>query len=117
MQRYEEASPAACALRMGVLKHRHLRRKPLPAPPDDRVNMLRPIVQHTRSNVRSVWPDKRAQILIDTDLPEQAQIPQGTKEGVGQDRRKVGGAFSKPCQSFSGQLEYCSSRMRRQTKA
>lgn len=89
----------------------------LPAPMNDGVDMLRPIVQHTRSDVRAVRPDKRALFFINFSLPEPVQIPQGTKEGVGQDHREVGGAFGKSCQSLSGQLKYCSSRVGRQTEA
>jgi hypothetical protein len=42
-----------------VLRNRCRNRKTLPAPLDDGVNMLRPIVQHTRIDVRPVRPDKR----------------------------------------------------------
>ena len=52
-----------------------LRPKTPPAPLDDGVNMLRPIVQHTRSDVGTVGPDKRAQLFIDARSPEQVPWP------------------------------------------
>ena len=52
---------------------------------DDRIDMLRPIVQHTWIDVRTVRPDNRAQLCIDAGLPEQVQITQWAKEGAEQD--------------------------------
>ena len=58
----------------GAYKQRRLLRKTLPASLDDRLDMLRPIVQHTRIDVCSVWPDKRTLFFIDFGLPEQVKI-------------------------------------------
>ncbi len=74
-------------------------------------------VQHTWVDVRTVRPDNRAQVFVYAGLPEQGQIPQWAKERAEQERLAVDGAFGKSCQLLSGQLEYCSSRVGRQTKA
>ena len=70
MQRCALASPAARALRLGAQTNRRLQRETLPAPFDDRIDMLRPIVQHTWIDVCTVQPDQRAQFCIDAGLPE-----------------------------------------------
>jgi pentose-5-phosphate-3-epimerase len=73
--------------------NRRLQRKTLPAPLDDSIDMLGPIVQHTWIDICTVWPDNRAQIFIYSGLPEQVQITQWAKEGPQQDRLEVDGAF------------------------
>ena len=93
MQRCALASPAARALRLDAQKNRRLQRKALPAPLDDRIDMLRPIVQHTWIDVRTVRPDNRAQIFVYSGLPEQVQIAQWAKKRAEQDRIEVDGAF------------------------
>ncbi len=51
-------------LRRYAHQNRRLRRKALLAPLDNGIDMLRPIVQHTRIDVRAGWPDGGAQVIL-----------------------------------------------------
>ena len=70
------------SLLLDAQKNRCLQRKTPPAPLDDSIDMLRPIVQHTGRDVRTVRPDNRAQIVVSSGLPEQVQITQWAKKGA-----------------------------------